>query len=96
MHKAQKTEVTTLPELKEEDGTAAPHWKRNLAVCVYATTRSIKDGYSDQMLELTNAATQGRLPNKQNFRSASKTTLFCRDDSASQLGKSNGLRPRLV
>ena len=41
MHKAQKTEVATLPELKEEDGTAAPHWKRNLAVCVFGSFTTI-------------------------------------------------------
>jgi hypothetical protein len=36
------------------------------------------------MLELKNATTQGRLPNKQSFRSAAKTSLICRDDGASQ------------
>jgi MFS family permease len=41
MHKAQKTEGATLPELKEEDGTAAPHWKRNLAVCVFGSFTTI-------------------------------------------------------
>ncbi len=41
------------------------------------------------MFELTNAATQGRLPNKQDFRCSAKTTLICRDDSASQLRKVN-------
>jgi hypothetical protein len=58
-------------------------------------TRSIKDSYSDQMLKLTNAATQGRLPNKQNFRSPTKTALICRDDGASQLGKVNSRYPAL-
>jgi MFS family permease len=33
MRKAQKTEVATLPE----DGTAAPYWRRNLAVCVFGS-----------------------------------------------------------
>jgi hypothetical protein len=42
------------------------------------------------MFELANAATQGRLPNKQNFRSPTKTTLICCDDCASQLRKVNG------
>jgi MFS family permease len=37
MRKAQKTEVATLPEVKEEDGTAAPYWRRNLAVCVFGS-----------------------------------------------------------
>jgi hypothetical protein len=41
MHKAQKTEVATIPELKKEDGTAAPHWKRNLAVCVFGSFTTI-------------------------------------------------------
>jgi hypothetical protein len=33
--------VATLPELKEEDGTAAPHWKRNLAVCIFGSFTTI-------------------------------------------------------
>jgi hypothetical protein len=41
------------------------------------------------MFELTNPATQGRLPNKQSFRSPTKTAFICRDDGASQLGKVN-------
>jgi hypothetical protein len=41
MHKAEKTEVATLPEVKEEDGTAAPHWKRNLAVCIFGSFTTI-------------------------------------------------------
>jgi hypothetical protein len=39
------------------------------------------------MLELANSATQGRLPNKQNFGSAAKTSLICCDDGASQVWK---------
>ena len=68
----------------------APRWGRS-----DTATRSIKDSYSDQMLELTNAATQRRLPNKQNFRSAAKTVLICRDDGASQLRKINSRYPVL-
>jgi len=47
------------------------------------------------MFELANAATQGRLPNKQNFRSPAKTTLICCDDCTSQLRKVNSRYPVL-
>lgn len=47
------------------------------------------------MFELANAATQGRLPNKQNFRSPTKTTLISCDDCASQLRKFDSRYPVL-
>lgn len=34
MNTAQKPKEAVLPELKGEDDTGAPHWKRNLAVCI--------------------------------------------------------------
>src|SRR5450432_1476476 len=47
------------------------------------------------MFELANAATQGRLSNKQNFRSPTKTTLISCDDCASQLRKFDSRYPVL-
>jgi MFS family permease len=41
MHETQRPDVATLPAVKEEDGRAAPYWKRNLAVCIFGSFTTI-------------------------------------------------------
>jgi len=41
MHKVEKSEVATSSRVKEEDPPTAPHWKRNLAVCVFGSFTTI-------------------------------------------------------
>jgi hypothetical protein len=48
------------------------------------------------MFELTNAATQGRLSNQQNFCSPAKATFICRDDRVTQMYKIDSRYSALV
>jgi MFS family permease len=41
MYGTHRPDVATLPEVKEEDGRAAPYWKRNLAVCIFGSFTTI-------------------------------------------------------
>jgi hypothetical protein len=48
------------------------------------------------MFKLTNTATQGRLPNKQKFRSPAKTSLICGRDGVPQVRKIDNQSPALM
>ena len=62
----------------------------------YTAARPFEDTRSNLMFKLTNTAAQGRLPNKQKFRSPAKTALICGRDGVPQVRKIDNHCPALM